>query len=55
MKRVEVAADLFLPEPPHTFEGHVPVAELRAMCCENAAALYRRPLPDVVLPLTRVR
>jgi predicted TIM-barrel fold metal-dependent hydrolase len=30
--------------------GHVPVAERRAMCCENAAALYRHPLPDVVLP-----
>jgi predicted TIM-barrel fold metal-dependent hydrolase len=31
--------------------GHVPPAELRAMCCENAAALYRHPLPDQVLPL----
>ena len=31
--------------------GHIPTAELRAMCCENAAALYRHPLPDVVLPL----
>ena len=30
--------------------GHVPVAELRAMCCENAAALYRHPLPEVVVP-----
>ena len=30
--------------------GHIPAAELRAMCCENAAALYRHPLPDLVLP-----
>jgi predicted TIM-barrel fold metal-dependent hydrolase len=30
--------------------GHIPTDELRAMCCENAAALYRHPLPDVVLP-----
>src|SRR5205814_4529358 len=30
--------------------GHVPVAEVRAMCCENAAALYRHPLPSVVVP-----
>jgi predicted TIM-barrel fold metal-dependent hydrolase len=30
--------------------GHLPPAELRAMCCENAAALYRHPLPEVVLP-----
>jgi predicted TIM-barrel fold metal-dependent hydrolase len=30
--------------------GHIPADELRAMCCENAAALYRHPLPDVVLP-----
>lgn len=30
--------------------GHIPTAELRAMCCENAAALYRHPLPDLVLP-----
>ena len=30
--------------------GHVPVDELRAMCSENAAALYRHPLPDSVLP-----
>jgi predicted TIM-barrel fold metal-dependent hydrolase len=30
--------------------GHIPVAELRAMCCENAAALYRHPLPDRVVP-----
>jgi predicted TIM-barrel fold metal-dependent hydrolase len=30
--------------------GHLPVDEVRAMCCENAAALYRHPLPEVVLP-----
>lgn len=31
--------------------GHIPNDELRAMCCENAARLYRHPLPEVVLPL----
>jgi predicted TIM-barrel fold metal-dependent hydrolase len=31
--------------------GHLPADELRALCCENAAALYRHPLPDPVLPL----
>jgi predicted TIM-barrel fold metal-dependent hydrolase len=31
--------------------GHIPDDELRAMCCENAAALFRHPLPDPVLPL----
>lgn len=31
--------------------GHLPPAERRALCCENAAALFRHPLPDVVLPL----
>jgi predicted TIM-barrel fold metal-dependent hydrolase len=30
--------------------GHIPFDEVRAMCCENAAALYRHPLPDRVLP-----
>jgi predicted TIM-barrel fold metal-dependent hydrolase len=30
--------------------GHIPDDELRMMCCENAATLYRHPLPDVVLP-----
>lgn len=30
--------------------GHLPADELRAMCCENAAALYRHPLPENVLP-----
>ncbi|MBM3657895.1 MAG: amidohydrolase [Actinobacteria bacterium] len=31
--------------------GHIPNRELRMMCSENAAALYRHPLPDVVLPV----
>ena len=31
--------------------GDIPAAELRQMCSGNAAALYRHPLPDVVLPL----
>ena len=31
--------------------GHIPADELRAMCCENAARLYRHPLPTHVLPL----
>ena len=30
--------------------GHIPDDELRMMCSENAASLYRHPLPDVVLP-----
>ncbi len=30
--------------------GHIPAHELRMMCSENAAKLYRHPLPDVVLP-----
>ena len=30
--------------------GDIPPDELRAICCENAAALYRHPLPDVVVP-----
>jgi hypothetical protein len=30
--------------------GHLPARELRMICCENAAALYRVPLPDVVVP-----
>jgi predicted TIM-barrel fold metal-dependent hydrolase len=30
--------------------GHIPADELRKMCCENAAALYRHPLPEVVKP-----
>jgi predicted TIM-barrel fold metal-dependent hydrolase len=30
--------------------GHIPASELRQMCCENAAALYRHPLPAQVLP-----
>jgi len=30
--------------------GHLPKDELRAMCCENAARLFRHPLPEHVLP-----
>lgn len=30
--------------------GHIPPDELRKMCCENAARLYRHPLPATVLP-----
>jgi hypothetical protein len=30
--------------------GHIPAAELRMMCCENAARVYRHPLPAVVEP-----
>jgi len=30
--------------------GHLPPEELRAICCENAAKLYRHPLPERVLP-----
>ena len=30
--------------------GHIPADELRMMCSENAAALFRHPLPSVVLP-----
>jgi predicted TIM-barrel fold metal-dependent hydrolase len=30
--------------------GHIPDDELRMMCSENAAKLYRHPLPAVVLP-----
>ena len=31
--------------------GELPAAELRMMCSQNAAALYRHPLPTPVLPL----
>ena len=31
--------------------GHIPADELRMMCSENAAALYRHPLPAQVLPM----
>ena len=31
--------------------GDLPAAELRMMCSQNAAALYRHPLPTPVLPL----
>jgi len=30
--------------------GHLPAAERRKLCCENAAALFRHPLPARVLP-----
>jgi len=30
--------------------GHLPAAERRAICCENAAALFRHPLPPEVVP-----
>jgi len=30
--------------------GGIPAKELRMMCSENAAALYRHPLPEKVLP-----
>ena len=30
--------------------GHIPPAELRLMCCENAARLFRHPLPEKILP-----
>jgi predicted TIM-barrel fold metal-dependent hydrolase len=35
--------------------GHLPAAERRRLCCENAAALFRHPLPDRVLPEDRGR
>jgi len=31
--------------------GHMTATELRMMCSENAAALYRHPLPETVLPV----
>ena len=30
--------------------GHLPTDEVRMMLCENAAKLFRHPLPEVVLP-----
>ena len=42
------------PDPQQVIEkawGHIPPHELRMMCSENAAKLYRHPLPEVVLPL----
>jgi predicted TIM-barrel fold metal-dependent hydrolase len=30
---------------------HIPVPELRKMCCENAAELYRHPLPEEIRPI----
>ena len=41
------------PDTQHVIEecwGHIPDDELRAMCCLNAAALYRHPLPERILP-----
>ena len=35
----------------HDAWGHIPANELRMMCSENAARLYRHPLPDLVLPV----
>ncbi|MCL2535863.1 MAG: amidohydrolase, partial [Nocardiaceae bacterium] len=41
---------------PHTqkvieqYWGDIPANELRMMCSENAAKLYRHPLPEIVLP-----
>jgi predicted TIM-barrel fold metal-dependent hydrolase len=32
--------------------GHLPPEEIRAMCCENAAQLFRHPLPPEVKPAT---
>lgn len=34
--------------------GHLPDDVLRKMCCENAAALFRHPLPPTVVPPTVV-
>jgi hypothetical protein len=45
--------DLFLPEPEPrevVATSHLPAAERRKLCCENAAALFRHPLPERVLP-----
>jgi hypothetical protein len=30
--------------------GHLPTDELRMICSENAAKLYRHPLPPKILP-----
>ncbi|MDA8045387.1 MAG: amidohydrolase family protein [Actinomycetota bacterium] len=35
----------------HQAWGHLPAKELRALCCENAARLFRHPLPERVLPV----
>ncbi len=41
---------------PHTqsvlenYWGDIPANEMRMMCSENAAKLYRHPLPEIVLP-----
>ena len=41
------------PDTQHVIErtlGDLPAAEIRAICCENAARVYRHPLPRTVLP-----
>lgn len=46
--------DTTWPTTQHVIEsawGDLSAAELRMLCSENAAALYRHPLPDLVLPL----
>jgi len=43
------------PDTQHVIErtlGRLPAAEIRAICCENAARVYRHPLPADVLPTT---
>jgi hypothetical protein len=45
--------DTTWPDTQHAIErawSHIPDDELRAMCCENAARVYRHPLPAVVVP-----
>jgi predicted TIM-barrel fold metal-dependent hydrolase len=47
-------ADSTWPDTQHVVErywGSFPPAELRAICAENAARLYRHPLPDPVVPV----
>jgi hypothetical protein len=34
----------------HEAWGHIPDDELRMMCSENAAKLFRHPLPEKVMP-----
>jgi hypothetical protein len=36
----------------HQAWGHLPPDVLRRLCWENAAALYRHPLPDHALPFS---
>jgi hypothetical protein len=44
-----ISVDDHLVEPAQAW-GHLPSGELRAICCENAARLYRHPPPERVLP-----